>query len=43
MDRSLLEGNPTPSSRDDHRRGRHRATQGVIYVRTEYPLAIKHA
>jgi len=43
MDRSVLEGNPQ-SIIEGMLIGAYgtRATQGIIYVRTEYPLAIKH-
>ena len=34
---------PQHHRRDDHRRLRHRGdTRAIIYVRNEYPLAIKH-
>ena len=41
MDRSLLEGDPTLSSKDAHRRLCHRSQEGYVYCRAEYPLAIR--
>ncbi len=43
MDRSLLEGNPHAIIEGMMIAGMAiGATQGIIYVRSEYPLAIKH-